>query len=109
MTRMWMTRPKLMCRQHLLGEHKELHQAVGSILKNKSLEGHLEKGQIEIHNIIPRHKELVKEMKSRGYNHKSPLKKFKVIKAGKVNITLNYKELAKRCKECRKLIKTNKK
>ena len=52
MTRMWMIAPRKMCRNHLLGEHKELHQAVGSILKNKSLKGHLEKGQIEIHNIV---------------------------------------------------------
>jgi len=104
MTRMWMIAPRKMCRNHLLGEHKELHQAVGSILKNKSLKGHLEKGQIEIHNIVSRHKELVKEMKYRGYKHKSKLKKFKSIKAGKINIKANYNELAKRCKECRKLI-----
>lgn len=106
MTRMWMINPKLMCRQHLLGEHKELHQAVGSILKNRSLKGHLDKGQIEVHNIISRHKTLVKEMKARGYNHKSPLKNFKQFKAGKINILKNFKELEKRCKECRKKMKT---
>jgi hypothetical protein len=99
-----MVNPKVMCRQHLLGEHKELHQAVGSITKGKSLAGHLEKGQIEIHNIRSRHRELVKEMKARNYNHASPLKKFKSIKAGKINIKENYKELARRCKECKKLI-----
>lgn len=93
-----------MCRNHLLGEHKELHQAIGSILKGKSLKGHLEKGQIEIHNICTRHRELVKEMKARGYNHKSKLKKFKKQRSGYINIKENYKELAKRCKNCRKLI-----
>jgi len=102
---MWLVNPKKMCRNHLLGEHKELHQAVGSMRKKKSLKGHLEKGQIEVHSIISRHKELVKEMKARGYNHKSPLKKFKSIKAGKINKKENLKELARRCENCRKLMK----
>jgi hypothetical protein len=102
---MWMINPRKMCRQHLLGEHKELHQAVGSILKNKSLKGHLEKGQIEIHNIKSRHARLAKEMLRRNYKHKSPLAKFKQIKLGKVNKKENYKELSRRCKNCRKLIK----
>jgi len=105
MTRMWMINPKIMCRNHLLGEHKELHQAIGSLVKNRSLRGHIEKGQIEIHSIKSRHKELVKEMQSRGYNHKSPLKKFKSSSAGKIDKKENLKELARRCKNCRKLIK----
>ena len=65
MTRMWMISPSKMCRQHLLGEHKELHQLIGSLNKGKSVKGHINKGQVEIHNIKSRHKELVKEMKLR--------------------------------------------
>lgn len=109
MTRMWMINPKCLCRNHLLGEHKELHQAVGSLIRKKSLKGHLERGQIEIHNIKSRHESLVKEMKRRDYKHESPLKKFKSTKAGKIDIIENYKELERRCINCRKLIKTNKK
>lgn len=105
MTRMWMVNPKKMCRNHLLGEHKEIHQLIGSLNKNKSVKGHLEKGQIEIHNIKKRHEQLVKEMKSRGYKHMSPLPEFKDYKAGKINISENEKELIKRCKECRKMLK----
>jgi hypothetical protein len=101
---MWMVNPKYLCRNHLLGEHKEIHQLVGSILAKKSIKGHLEKGQVEIHNIQKRHEELVKELKKRGYNHKSPLKKFKTFKAGKINIIENYKELKRRCKKCKELI-----
>lgn len=101
MTRMWNVNPKKMCRQHLLGEHKELHQAVGSLRKGRSLEGHIKKGQLEIHNIRARHTQLVKEMKSRGYNHKSPLKTFISKKAGNINKKANEKELAKRCKNCK--------
>ncbi|MDP1728684.1 MAG: pyrimidine dimer DNA glycosylase/endonuclease V [archaeon] len=106
-TRMWMINPKKLCRQHLLGEHKELHQLIGSLKKGKSVKGHIEKGQIEIHNITSRHKELVGEMISRGYNHQSPLKKFKSFKAGNINILKNERELEKRCKNCKKLIKQN--
>jgi len=102
MTRMWMTNPKYLCRNHLLGEHKELHQLIGSILAKKSIRGHIEKGQVEVHNIRKRHTELVRELKRRGYNHQSPLKPFKSFKAGKINILENYKVLEKRCKECRK-------
>jgi len=105
MTRMWMINPSKLCRQHLLGEHKELHQLLGSIKKNKSIKGHIEKGQVEVHNIEKRHKELVKEMKARGYKHLSPLKYKSKKKIGKINILQNYKELEKRCKECKKLIK----
>lgn len=102
---MWMVNPKILCRQHLLGEHKELHQLVGSLRKGRSIKGHIEKGQVEIHNIKKRHAELVKEMQKRGYKHQSRLKKFKSQKLGKINILKNYLELENRCKECRKLIK----
>jgi 3-methyladenine DNA glycosylase Tag len=105
MTRMWMINPKKLCRQHLLGEHKELHQLLGSLKKQKSIKGHIEKGQVEVHKIESRHKALVKEMKARGYKHQSPLSHKTKKQLGKINILENYKELEKRCKECRKLIK----
>jgi len=105
MTRMWMIDPKKMCRQHLLGEHKELHQLIGSLNKGKSIKGHVDKGQVEVHNIKVRHKELVKELLRRGYKHESPLAKFKSQRLGKINIIQNYEELIRRCEECRKLIK----
>ena len=100
MTRMWLVNPKRLCRQHLLGEHKELHQLVGSIIKGKSIQGHIDKGQVEIPKIKTRHKELVKEMFARGYKHQSKLKPFKVFKAGKINILENEYELERRCKNC---------
>lgn len=106
---MWMVNPKILCRNHLLGEHKELHQLLGSIKKKKSIKGHVEKGQVEIHNIEKRHKELVQEMKARGYNHQSPLRYKTKVKTGKINILENYRELEKRCANCRKLIKNKKK
>jgi hypothetical protein len=109
--RIWKINPKLMCRKHLLGEHVECHMFIGSINKKRNIQGHIEKGQVEIHNLKSRHKELANEMKRRGYAHKSPLPNFKAIKLGKINIKQNLKELSRRCKECGKLInlKNNKK
>lgn len=102
MTRMWNLPPEKMCDRHLLGEHKELHQAVGSLNNEKSLRGHVEMGQIEIHKIKKRHVEIVKEMLARGFNHKSPLPEFNSFKAGYIDPEFNKKDLISRCKECRK-------
>ena len=102
---MWNVNPKKMCTRHLLGEHVELHMIVGSLNKGRNLKGHIEKGQLEIHNIKKRHEQLVKEMKSRDFKHNSPLPKFNFkipkIKTGKINVSANERELAKRCKECK--------
>ncbi|MBW6442684.1 pyrimidine dimer DNA glycosylase/endonuclease V [Patescibacteria group bacterium] len=105
MTRMWNLNPAYLCTQHLLGEHKEIHQAVGSILKGRSLKGHLEKGQLEIHNLKKRHAELVREMKKRNFNHNSPLPDFEEFYAGKIDPQKNKLDLMKRCKKCRVRIK----
>lgn len=102
MTRMWMVKPSIMCRRHLLGEHKEIHQLIGCINKNKSIKGYLDNGLIEVHNARKRHSQLVKEMKKRGYHHQSKLKSFKIFKAGKVDIKKSMSDLKKRCKECGK-------
>lgn len=103
--RMWMIEPKYLCINHLLGEHKELHMIVGSILKNKSIKGFIEKGLIEIHNINNRHRELIGEFKKRKYEHKSPLPYFIPQKLGNININNNLEDLKKRCSKCRERIK----
>jgi len=100
--RMWNVNPELMCNQHLLGEHVEMHMFIGVINKNKSIKGYLDKGLVEIHNIKKRHDSLAKEMKKRGFNHKSELPEYNKIKKGKVNIRKNKIELFKRCKKCRR-------
>lgn len=48
--RQWNVNPKLLCRNHLLGEHYETHKTAGCIIKNKSLKGYIEKNFLEIHN-----------------------------------------------------------
>ena len=99
--RMWNVETGLLCRNHLLGEHLEVHLFVGSILKDKSLNGYLNKGLLEVHNLTKRHNEIVKELKKRGYKHNSKLPKFKSFKAGNINIEENVKELCFRCVKCR--------
>ena len=102
--RMWLVDPKLMCKQHLLGEHVELHMLVGSLRRNKNIGGFLDQGLVELRSIRRRHAELVFEMTRRGYIHKSPLPDFAPRRAGNVDPAANLKELARRCRRCRALI-----
>ncbi|PVX23997.1 MAG: hypothetical protein CW691_08950 [Candidatus Bathyarchaeum sp.] len=102
--RMWMVNPKIMCRQHLLGEHVEIHMFVGTLRRGKTVKGYLEKGLLEVHNLYARHEQLVKEMKCRGYNHCSELdEKWKSAeKLGVVDREKSLEELLKRCSRCKR-------
>jgi len=73
MTRMWMGDPLTMCRNHLLGEHKELHQLIGQLRKKLGVTGYIHKNCIEVSSITSRHDALVREMERRGYRHLSPV------------------------------------
>lgn len=73
MTRMWMVDPRIMCRQHLLGEHCELHMMVANIRLGRSIEGFIRINAIEPQSIKRRHDEIVVEMDRRKMHHKSPL------------------------------------
>lgn len=97
-----MVDPKLMCRQHLLGEHRELHTLVGVITHGKPLSGtkYITTGLVEVHNIKNRHEELVTEMLRRGYNHKSPLVEVALWEEGRVEAFTNIQELMQRCPAC---------
>ena len=95
---------KVMCRQHLLGEHVEIHMLAGTLDKNKSVKGYLEKGLLEVHSMYRRHEELVEEMKRRGYNHCSPLdEKWKSVEGlGNVDREASFEELVRRCPRCKR-------
>ena len=78
--RIWDISPNKLCRNHLLGEHRELHAMWVVITENKKgYSKHPEtirwRGKLKA--MYLRHEELVKEMKQRGYKHKSPLDKRK--------------------------------
>lgn len=76
--RIWDINPKYLCRQHLLGEHRELH-AIWTVLTEykKGYSQHPEtlrwKGKLKA--LYLRHEKLIGEMERRGYNHLSPLDK----------------------------------
>ncbi len=76
--RIWDIAPRRLCRNHLLGEHRELH-AIWSVIVNgkKGYAQHPEtlrwRGKLKA--LYGRHEALVVEMSSRGYQHRSPLVK----------------------------------
>lgn len=100
--RMWKVRPVLLCRQHLLGEHREMHTLVGSIKHGRSIQGHIDRGQVETSLIKRRHDELAAEMRRRDYNHASPLRQPRVKSEGRVVVANSLRDLHHRCKECRR-------
>lgn len=99
--RMWNVDPRLMCREHLLGEHLEMHMFAGAIRKGSSVRGYIENGLVETGNIKGRHDELVTEMERRGYKHNSPLEDPCCEENGFVDGEKNLGELKSRCPECR--------
>lgn len=99
--RMWLVPTHLLCQQHLLGEHVELHMLVGSIKRGKSLKGFVEKGLISTPQISTRHDEIVEEMVKRGMNHKSPLPYTDTLALGEVDPEVSLRDLEDRCSKCR--------
>jgi len=74
--RIWDILPKKLCRNHLLGEHRELHAIWSVLTKNKrGYSQHPEtlrwKGKLAA--LYLRHNMIIKEMASRGYRHNSNL------------------------------------
>ncbi len=98
-----MVDPRILCRQHLLGEHAELHMFIGALDRGLSVKGYLEKNLLEIHNLHDRHEELVREMKRRGYKHNSNINvKWKhAEKRGSIDKETNLVQLLDRCSRCR--------
>jgi hypothetical protein len=107
---MWLdTAPSKLCKQHLLGLHKELHQESGTIKNHQYGEaiavGHYKLGQISAEKIESKHDDVVKEMNKRGINHKSPLKYRDYTglhswMLGFPAALLNKISLANRCENC---------
>jgi len=87
--RIWDISPQNLCRNHLLGEHRELH-AIWIIIteKKKGYSNHPEtirwKGKLGA--LYRRHAALVKEMKKRGFSHHSTLDKRKATGKSKQDI-----------------------
>jgi hypothetical protein len=74
--RIWDLPPARLCRNHLLGEHRELHALWVVISEDRAgYSRHPEtlrwKGKLRA--LYDRHERLVREMDRRGYVHASPL------------------------------------
>jgi hypothetical protein len=76
--RIWDIPPSKLCRNHLLGEHNELHAMWNILTQGKTgYANHPEtkrwKGNLKA--LFRVHEEIVQEMLARGYRHQSPLDK----------------------------------
>lgn len=74
--RIWDLAPERLCRQHLLGEHRELHGLWAVLTLGKTgYARHPETRRWEgrLAALYARHEALVAEMARRGYMHRTPL------------------------------------
>jgi hypothetical protein len=74
--RIWDLDPARLCRQHLLGEHRELHAVWAVITEGKAgYARHPEtlRWRGKLRALYARHERLAREMDRRGYAHASPL------------------------------------
>ncbi len=74
--RIWDIKPEILCRKHLLGEHRELHALWTVITEAKT--GYSRHPETlrwvgKLKSLYKRHDTLVLEMKNRGYKHNSNL------------------------------------
>lgn len=80
--RIWDIAPRKLCRNHLLGEHRELH-AIFSILSNhkKGYANHpkTQRWKGKMRALYLRHQSLVEEMRRRGHVHTSPIDRRKAV------------------------------
>jgi hypothetical protein len=107
--RMWGVNPELLCRQHLLGEHNEIHKHRHNFVKRHSIAKRISPiVQIEPENMKKRHDQLVAEMIRRGYNHNSPYEQPDLShlipqeRFALINMNISISDLMERCPECTK-------
>jgi hypothetical protein len=76
--RVWDVDPKLLCRKHLLGEHRELHGLWNILTKHNAVGGYSKHPETlrwigKEKALFNRHELLIEEFSRRGYNHNTPL------------------------------------
>jgi hypothetical protein len=76
--RIWDVPPHQLCRQHLLGEHRELHGLWNILTLHDGMGGYSRHPETKrwvgkTRALFERHELLVIEMGRRGYQHRSPL------------------------------------
>lgn len=100
----------MLCNQHLLGEHFEIHKHRNSFVKKTSISGRIVPiVQIEPASMKKRHDVLAKAMKQRGFNHNSPytMPSLRHLtnqeRNAKVDINHNIVDLHNRCPKCKEI------
>jgi hypothetical protein len=74
--RIWDVPPSLLCRQHLLGEHRELHGLWRILTEDRrgyAQHPETRRWRGKLAALSQRHEALAEEMARRGYRHASPL------------------------------------
>lgn len=76
--RVWDVDPKILCRQHLLGEHRELHGLWNILTKHGGVGGYAKHPETlrwvgRERALYLRHEALVAEFTRRGYRHGTPI------------------------------------
>lgn len=93
MVRIWRLPVSALDRQHLLGEHVELHVIVNAILRGEGAWfNHPQTNRFKnnLGALIDRHEKQVEEMTKRGFKHNSPLP---TVNAKRVEYQYSYLEL----------------
>lgn len=99
-----MVDPKIMCDQHLLGEHLETHMFLGSLKKNTKLDGYADSNCLELLSLKDRHDSLVKEMESRGMKHNSRFDTKRMISVYSISQSTKVKQSKIDSKKSRELL-----
>ena len=105
---MWMVDPRVLCAQHLLGEHGELHKFRPAFAAGRRMLGRI--GQVEPEAMFTRHRQLADEMRRRGYGHNSTYRMPSLAylsiaeRWSRVDVAQSLRELASRCPQCRRRI-----
>jgi hypothetical protein len=101
--RMWMINPAMLCRNHLLGEHVEIHKHRHNFVAGHSIAGR--RDQIDPARMGERHEALAAEMVRRGYRHESPYQQPDLsgydLSGHGVDVAAARADLLARCGECR--------
>jgi hypothetical protein len=76
--RIWDVEPKILCRKHLLAEHRELHGLWNILTKHHGQGGYARHPETlrwvgKLKALYNRHEKLVAEFAVRGYQHRTPL------------------------------------
>jgi hypothetical protein len=94
--RIWDLPPSLLCRQHLLGEHRELHGLWRILTENRQGYSHhpeTRRWRGKLSALYQRHEVLTEEMARRGYRHASPLDQRQAAGSGVQNDFVNPLEV----------------